>query len=461
MSKNNELVGYEATFLKFLRKHQNSSVSLAHDLSHLEPRELSRKFQEILKSNEAISFNAFDGAPADSKELTMMSNFHDEEYCALVPFQSNKSFLDNMLSPYENLVWILCLVTLFVGSIVWQFIRSRARFHTNSTWDFLFNILGLFLLQSPSLPHLHPLQRSILQLLVFGTFILGTAYQSQIVTLMFESRNRTSINNMEALTTSDLNLAIESSFVQFLDPRRRDRVTMFDSDLLSVNDLTGFASNDTAVVLRCDLISLLKVRIGKIFDEFYMMNGRYNSHLKFYTINRKNAFNDKIYELSLKYFETGIRDHDRYTVRNFLNIGRLDKFIESDYYLNFGDLWGAFVILIAGLSLSFLVFLVELIVHRLRRRNFEKPRISWLELQKKMRARSGSSLLKIRKSPMKQKSSGNYTNVKIAGYLLMGNQVILKCVHQSRKISDDRKLWFPIKFVKSGRTNFDKKNYYF
>lgn len=455
---NGVLFGYESSFLIYMSQHLDFTVSIVQDLSFMDTEQRAKIFEEILESNQAMSFNVALGISPDKTMLEQITNFDSEAYCALIPIQPRKSFLDDILSPYENSVWIVCLASIFFGSCVWTLIRSRSSVFTNTTWDFVFNSLALFLLQSPELNHLRFTQKIILPFFVFVMFILGTAYQSQIISLMFSARNETSINNLKTLLSSDMKLAIESTFFSNFDRNAIDESRITNFHELSIPDLIGFAENRTVIITRCELALLLQSNNENAMKKFYLMEGSFFNQMHFYYFNKKCHFKNKVIDYNFRYFESGLRTFSKKFLKQYFRIGKFNDFIDSeDYLLNFEDVWGAFVILFAGLLISLLGFILELMYY------YKKRQISNFNWEKNIQKKQKHSILCLKKHPLKQKKTRNYLKTKNSEMRIKKCQktkkfLVIKCEFQKKRKGENRNHEFLLKLKKSGVIYFLKKS---
>jgi hypothetical protein len=454
------LLGTEASFMAHLLKQQNASLVVKNYLRY---EDFGANFGKIMDNNtEVVTFNV--GIRSPNENLERVPNFQANNFCVLVPFQSSKSFLDDILSPYQAAVWIGLLITIFSAAVVWRFIHARLR-GTNSTWDFLFNIFGMFLLQGPQLPRIHRLQKLMLQTLVFGTFILGTAYQSKIIDLMFSARNTMTIDSVESLLQSDLNLAIEGELLGS-DRSESDQSKVMRLDLRNIRSFDQFAANNTALIMRCDMVDVLRKTLPGSLKNFYTLNELIEETIDHYTFNKRNPFKNEIKRHILSYFESGLRQHwKRFYEIAIETPAYWLELQESDFYLKFLDVRGAFFILIGGLVFALFVFILEVIHYRVKRSKVFAEFKFW-KLRMKLRLRLKKISVYSKKTfqlPQRMQRAKKTTQLKPKKLPMIFNKMRTRKVELANKIltvkfsSLDSRRKCEMKFRRSGIVAFYKK----
>jgi hypothetical protein len=456
------LQGTEAFFMAHLLKQQNTSLAVKNYLRY---EDFIKNAEKIMDNNtELVTFNV--GIKTENKNLEKVPNFQTMEFCILVPFQSSKSFLDDILSPYQAAVWIGFLATIFSAAVVWRFIHARLR-GTNSTWDFLFNIFGMFLLQGPQLPRMHPLQKLMLQTFVFGTFILGTAYQSKIIDLMFSARNTMTIDSVESLLKSDLNLAIEGELLGYYDQSGFAQSKVMLLNLRASKSFGEFAANNTALIMRCDMVDILRKTLPGSLAKFYTLNEKVEETIDHYTFSKRNPFKNEIKRHILSYFESGLRQYWKryYETANNIKASTLFDFAESDFYLKFLDVRGAFFILIGGLVIALFVFILEIIHYRVKRSKIFAEFKFWkLRMKLRLRLKKNSvHSLKTFQLPQKMQRAKKTTQLKPKKSSMIFNKMRIRKVELANTIltlkfrSLDSRRMCEMKFRRSGIVAFYKK----
>jgi hypothetical protein len=457
------LQGTEAFFMAHLLKQQNTSLAVKNYLRY---EDFIKNAEKIMDNNtELVTFNV--GIKTENKNLEKVPNFQTMEFCILVPFQSSKSFLDDILSPYQAAVWIGFLATIFSSAVFWRFIHARLR-GTNSTWDFLFNIFGMFLLQGPQLPRIHPLQKLMLQTFVFGTFILGTAYQSQIIDLMFAARNTMTIDSFEKLLQSDLNLAAqEELFEYYFNQGKFNQSKVMLLDLRTPESFGQFAANNTALIMRCDAVALLRKAFPKSIDRFYTLNEKIAETIDHYIFSKRNPFKNEIQHQISGYFESGLRQYWNrfYETANNIKAPTLFDFAESDFYLQFLDVRGVFFILIGGLVITLFVFILEIIHYRAKRTKIFAEFKFWkLRMKLRLRLKNNSvRSLKTFQLPQKMQRTKKTTQFKPKKLPMIFNEMRIRKVELANTIltiklsSLDSRRKCEMKFRRSGIVAFYKK----
>jgi hypothetical protein len=290
---------------------------------------------------------------------------------------------------------------------------------------------------------------------------------------MFDARNETTVNNVDALMRSDFHIFADEHLFNHFDKEHFDQSKLHTITSWDIKFLTEIFANKSAIIVRCDQMYVLnfiqrKYRIGM---DYYLMNGKVVETLDFYTFNKKYLFKDRIKDYILRYFEAGLRKYWKEADRNFFNMKHLNEFdsTEDDGYLNFADVAGAFWILLGGLTLSCLAFIVELIWHRFKFIQFQFVkmkliRINWKKSCLDFKVTQGTQKspaklgmpLKV-KQPVKVFNKKNW-KIKSRKCQLSNGELHIKFVIQSKKISDEKTSFFDMRFKRSGIVAFMKKS---
>jgi hypothetical protein len=453
--------GTEAFFMVHLLRQQNASLVVK---KYMRYEDFRANFEKIMENNtELVTFNV--GIKSDDNNLERVPNFQAIGFCVLVPFQSAKSFLDDILSPYQSAVWVGFLITIFSAAVVWRFIHARLR-RTNSTWDFLFNIFGMFLLQGPQLPRMHRLQKLMLQTFVFETFILGTAYQSQIIDLMFSARNTMTIDSVESLMKSDLNLAVQRELLGYYDLGRFNQSKAMLLDLRASKSFGEFTANNTALIMRCDMVNVLRKTLPKTLKKFYTLKEKIEETIDHYTFSKRNPFKNEIKRHISGYFESGLRQYwKRFYETAIETPAYWLELQESDFYLQFLDVQGAFFILIGGLVIALFVFILEVIHYRAKRSKIFAEFKFWkLRMKLRLRLKKNSvHSLKTFQLPQRMQRTKKTTQFKPKKLIMIFNKMRTRKVELANKIltvkfsSLDSRRKCEMKFRRSGIVAFYKK----
>ncbi len=196
-----------------------------------------------------------------------MDVFLTTGYCALIPNEPRRSFLAFILTPFDLATWFLMIICLVLGALF--YICSTRKVSLTSIGSFFYSIYGLFLGQSSALFEACSLKNFYFQVFVFFAFLLGTVYQSLILSFIALHRDVYSIQTLEDLKNSDLLIYTDPYFKYLMiseDDEFKQRLTIFNHP--NVPFLTS-ADGNVAMVAGCSTVEAWHKVFSYISDSFY------------------------------------------------------------------------------------------------------------------------------------------------------------------------------------------------
>lgn len=217
-------------------------------------------------------------------------------------------------------------------------------------------------------------QKIILQFTIVVTFVLGTLYQSLIVASLTASNERSKITTIEKLIDGDYSFRVDVTFVVQLNGS--EYYQKMNSRIVAYLDVTDFlnyknlSSQKVVIIAPCSIISYFLEENPSGNNEsvrnfYYKLEEQFNSYYLELMMPYPSFFLNRLQELSLIVFESGIKK--AWTQTN--PVRDTQKFVESnisqnaDYFLILSDIAPVFYVLGGGLALSAFVFLLEIFWH--------------------------------------------------------------------------------------------------
>lgn len=367
IKRGSEFIGVDLSVLNLIAKKDRSSVrqielSIAND-------NIGEIFQ--MMGNGSADLFMIAGLSVNLNPFIRQINTYDENaFCALVPLPPRLTFLHFLLTPFDNLSWMLLIAVIVGCACIWKLLtRSLKR-----AFVFLFFAIGGFFGQFVDLKVNRRVLVMLVQLFTLMTFILGNGYQSLIISAMTVSRNGIRFKTFEELFQSDLNFITDGTFRNFFI--KSGDVLQFR--MREINESFNFSKiigNNIAVVAPCQQLEQLYYFAASIdlASHFYILPEHV---MKFYE-KLDLAFGSALYEyLQLQHdrvFEAGLRPHllRLLTTSMLAQQNREIAYIENEkYLLSLDDIGGIFFLLLAGYGISLMTLVFEVVLN-----NFEAFKI--------------------------------------------------------------------------------------
>jgi hypothetical protein len=293
-----------------------------------------------------------------------METYTMSGYCALIPREPPKSFLVFLISPFDAWIWILMGLSVAIGALVYKLL-DHARL--SSGGQFVFGVFGLFLSQSANTFNARSRKNLYSQLFIFFAFFLGAAYQSLLLTFLFQDRDVRSIKTFEDLKESDLQILTDEYFIYMNVHAGSD-----ENFLRRLRDVLNLhydnVQKDTAVVLACEFARYGYNNHKNLSATFYLLDELiYPFHIQ-YNTRVSNPFKEKIQDYVLRFMESGIADYFEWKYARFLN--QKDRvhqseasFSSEETNLDFDDFFEMYKILLIGYLAGSVAFIFEWIVY--------------------------------------------------------------------------------------------------
>ena len=323
--------------------------------------------------------------------LKFVNTFETDGFCAIVPYSLNSKF-DFIYKPFDLWTWILFLISMLGGATVWHFLNKRSQAKSNSFGFFIFAFISNFLGQGVTFRKHRPMQKLILQLSVATTFVLGTVYQSLVISSMYDSRFNTKITTVDELINSDYSFYIIKMFqtemnASYAYQKMRPKiVVIFDGLQLFFFDFISLSEKNIAIVETCSLLDEILTNGKQHFGYnlpnqfYYKLDGKFSSFYLKFPIAMKTFFHQKLQKLSLRIFESGIKKS--WTIPNNDDPILTEESVKMTQTIPI-EFVPALRLIAVGLVFSFLIFLIEKLVKILSTQNLSRFMLRKLRICKK------------------------------------------------------------------------------
>ena len=367
---NGEYRGIDFKFIQTVAEKQNAQFKITIYLKTTDETEFLNSFNRaLMKQHVDLTITT---AVKSSEEYTLkvlksVNTFDINGYCAIVPYPQRSSFLGQMLKPYDFYTWIVFIITIGICVFIWKMFNLMGNGREDSAIYFMYGIIAYFLLQSIPFRNNRIIQRSLLQICIFMTFILGNAYQSLIISLISESRYGATLKTFDELMQSNYSLEADFLFYHMLN-LTNDTINTKKISIIYDLNFKKKAATSTAIILRCDALNYImyaKEFDSDAIDYFYLLPDQIYSYYESFKTCRFSPFHEKLQYFSSLIFESGIRQHwkefDKYDdIRLRLETNRINN---EEYLINFDDLFGVFDLLGFGFICAVLTLIFEIFWH--------------------------------------------------------------------------------------------------
>lgn len=297
--------------------------------------------------------------------LRFINTFDENAYCAVVPLPPRLTILHFLLTPFDNYSWILILVAIAAAAFVWQ--RLTRSFE--STFYFIFFVIGGFFGQFVDFNVNRKILVIILQLFLLMTFILGNGYQSLIISTMAVSRDGIRLKTFDELFESDMTIWADEIFIMYKTWKdgQVPKITNYGK-YFNLNEIVG---KNIALIATCQQL-----------NHFYYNEYDFDLALHFYVLPEQimkfhekmlftpgSPFYDNWQLLYDRIFESGLRQHFYRLLKKAkqAQIKRDSAYImDEKYMLTLDDVGPIVLVLLAGLGIATLVLIFEISIEKFK-----------------------------------------------------------------------------------------------
>lgn len=304
--------GPEKLFMEIVAKLQNASFWIR------QPNTVEGFFTLMEKGVIDVLLNTqhFGGLVSMRKFYKPINTFDTNGFCALVPNPTRLSYLEFLLTPLDVYIWTFLVFSIATFAVVWKFYKRFYPSDRNldSVGHFVLGMVAHFFLQTIPFRLNRPILVSVVQVFVFTMLIIGNAYQSLLISLISEPHYGKKIKTVDEMISRKYHFMVDMYAHAIMD--ESEIYSNMKTTKLEYNSLaTDLSYEESAVrgvafIVNCDFIELLNRTEKSKFNEFYFtLPQKFISTYEHILSSRYSPFNQILNNISLKIFETGIRQH--------------------------------------------------------------------------------------------------------------------------------------------------------
>lgn len=384
-NNNFSLSGTDASVSKMIEKQMNAKFiygdrfdSFGEFLANGTPTESLAK---IINRDVEMSFNlriyrisGFQG----SVEVTLVNERSD--LCIIVPYANNLSQLGNLFKGFDYVVWIFMTSVFFVTACLWMITSVIAGDREYTIMDVFMNILGIKLGQPMTIiPKTGAVKFLAIFFILYALFITS-AFKSTLIVKLLQATNGTQTDTMEQLSLTDYPLLVYDRYRSFIENNLNDTDPVH-------RQILGRLLTVNASVYAAHLVNSSKVGFinKKHLTTFYVNERRHFDHgmpvyhemsqcpvpiFQTYAMTLGSPYLGRVNLLLRHAQEAGLFDFWQSYLKDQIvasSGGKSPFSTDSDEKVPLGmqHVQAAVYLLALGLSTSFIVFVLEVIVYNM------------------------------------------------------------------------------------------------
>jgi hypothetical protein len=368
-------IGYR--FLETVARHQNAKCNVTSYLNTTNGVITSTFSQKLRGKMVDMVINPEVQFVGELRKLAKYVNTFDTGgFCALIPHPERKSFFAYFIEPFDNLTWISILVSLVGLVVVWHLLNKIGReTNPNSAGYFLFAFVSYFLGQGVDFREHRWIQKLLILIMIIATSILGNFYQSDLISLMAESRNGDRITTVQGMIESNFTFKVDQIFMSMFkysekDQKLRDKITGTIDHLISTVNFEQLSEEKIGLIVECNTADILyqkkekhfAANVSEAIDFHYKVPILLYPYYKKFPVVAFSFFTERLQEFSLRVFESGIKQLWRahLGLEDMESVRTRESEANEDFLLNLGDMTGAFYCLVIGCVVSLIAFGLEI-----------------------------------------------------------------------------------------------------
>lgn len=296
---------------------------------------------------------------------TKLISYEESSICILVPIPPEESFgSDILIKPFDGAIWISLGVTLIITGIFWKLLSENG---SDSSWRYIYGIIGYLLGQGVLLRNQNLSLKIILQLVILMTIILSNCYNGAIKSILVKSSdNRLStfdevLSSKYTLLVGSYHDLILNDFENYKTAKLQGKVNV-SGHILKTN-YSLFYELNFAFILPC---ATADDRIyGSKFAApyFYILPEKLFPSLLRLDAGYRNPYINRIQQIMDECFAAGL--HQAWNIF----YGKIQKNIQKpvdNRAITLKDVNPVFVIWIMGNLFAVLILIAEIIINAIK-----------------------------------------------------------------------------------------------
>jgi hypothetical protein len=304
-----------------------------------------------------------------------VNTFETDGFCAMIPIPPNPSYISFLLDPYDWWSWGCLTLSIACYSLVWTMFRCvPSGANLDPPTHILAQLMRISLAQSITFRAFRWHHHMMIMIFVFAMFLFSNVYQSMLTALLTVEHQGVRLSTVNEMLDGDFRFVTTQNFRAALNAsldndKISPRLEAGDiSNPLSI-DYQAAARNRTVFIFNCATMEAVftvkrdRFAYGHPSDFYYILPEALLMQYEFFVTSSISPFHERLNELSLRIFESGIRQHWKKIMPFADMIQRKDPDVGGkDGLLKMNEFVYIFMIYGVGLFAATIAFLCEILL---------------------------------------------------------------------------------------------------
>lgn len=363
----------QALFLETVARKQNASVY--KQFSTIEKTDDIDDFITHGKVDMILNLDSFSSLLINKNFFKTVNTYETNGFCTMVPISSgNEMFLKFIIKPFSNCVWLVLVFLITFGALVWHGFQKFTGIRIIPGLYFISDVLLAFIQQSVNIRRGQLVPKVMLQIFIFMMIIIANVYQGTITSILMDPKQFQKFENIQELLNTEYDIYTDILFQNIIkkyDTNQLivDRIVPLSFWLHDSNYTKQFQdvmSPKNVLIVACDMVQeLLETQIDdrtKGIDVYYELHQKMLPYFESILLSRRSPFHEKLNEMSLRIYESGIKQHWTMLMGKF----KRSRSNIDDSMLGMNEMKLIFKTYLHGILTSIIVFLLEIFKNSLR-----------------------------------------------------------------------------------------------
>ncbi|KAK5640885.1 hypothetical protein RI129_009432 [Pyrocoelia pectoralis] len=344
----------------------NVSSEIFRDYFVILHEKLNVSDMEILRRNNTATMITVLNATLQYNKLNVSSEIFRDYFVYASPVDHNLFTLDVIAAIFEYEVWIAVLLIFLITLLIWWIIlKFKKSAHGGMFCDVLINIFSLSTCGCiRRVPHIGML-RNIILMYLFYVIVIQTAFKSKLITALTSPIDNNKIKSLEDVANSKLPVCDANVLknVFFQESKPRDTIyTNIQKKLTPIlEDKTSQFIEKKCIYLITNIGNILFLsnygKASTVTEDRYAGNGKL-----FLGLSKPHYVMSSINAAIERWKESGIYNADM--KKNLPKSPTTEDEDDEPVVITLQHLSGVFAIWGICISFAFIVFIMELVVHK-------------------------------------------------------------------------------------------------
>lgn len=372
---NGKLYGNDLLFLDILMRKQNATKQMMV-IGWKDIKKWKIFLAKVLNGDIDIVLNTMMSSDFFPNIRIFFKTFNTYDvagYCALIPIpqRSPSQRLFFIFYSFDGIFWILMLISLAGLAIIWKIFKFQSK-NLNSVSDILFGVISGCFSQSFSFRHTRWFHLMMIQTFIWFMAIVGNFYQSELISQLTVEQNASRIMTVDSMLAGNYNYISDRYFINMISyyedqssfvSQIVDQSSIYSDDTY---DYKSSAANNSVLIIRCDVA--FDILYSNHYDKddpsdfYYLLPEKFLTSYETLVTTRYSPFTEELDKLSLRIFESGIKQHWKTLIHKFTGIStHSHDAVARDNMLRLNDFVPVFSVWAIGLCAALFVLLIELL----------------------------------------------------------------------------------------------------